>query len=256
MRQIRLVSDVHLEFDHFLKLPKLEGDEDRALVVAGDLTSALRLGLAEEFFNYHDWFAETVWVPGNHEFYHGEVNDVLQKMTVIGRETGVHVLDTRAVILGGVLFVGATLWTDFDKQDPMTMNKARWSMNDYNIITLKNRTLIPNDTLTRHLIDRSYIEDRLHDWSGEVVVVTHHLPSFQAITPGYRSSDVNGCYASDLDRLIERYAPSLWVFGHSHRSSNVTMPCGTVLRSNPYGYHGHDVNPEFDPSLVLDIGGD
>ncbi len=53
-----------------------------------------------------------MYVPGNHEFYGGHMQDLMQELHAQGKRFGVDVLDGRELFVGGVRFLGATLWTD------------------------------------------------------------------------------------------------------------------------------------------------
>ena len=55
-----------------------------------------------------------IYVPGNHEYY----GNVIPKLTVelkrVCQNTNVVVLDNDTAEIGGVVFLGTTLWTDFN----------------------------------------------------------------------------------------------------------------------------------------------
>jgi hypothetical protein len=61
-------------------------------------------------------FGETkpvIFVPGNHEFYADVLSSGLANMRVAAAGTNVHALDCDEAMIGGVRFLGCTLWTDF-----------------------------------------------------------------------------------------------------------------------------------------------
>jgi len=80
------------------------------VVLAGDTQPGLR-GV--------EWAARAfggrpvVYVLGNHEFYGNTAPDLISKAQARGAELGVHVLSDSGVVVSGVRFLGATLWTDF-----------------------------------------------------------------------------------------------------------------------------------------------
>lgn len=55
-----------------------------------------------------------IYVAGNHGFYRGSIKESLEdgKAATVGFPD-VHFLENEADTIGGVRFVGATLWTDF-----------------------------------------------------------------------------------------------------------------------------------------------
>ena len=84
------------------------------------------------------------------------------------------------------------------------------------------------------------------------MVITHHAPSPRCIRPWYEKSRVNPAFASDLDALIEKYEPALWVHGHMHDPVDEWVGEDTRIIANPHGYsrvEGHT----FNPTLVLKV---
>jgi len=59
-------------------------------------------------------------------------------------------------------------------------------------------------------------------------------------------------YASRLENLICAHEPALWVHGHLHDSVDYQL-CETRVVCNPRGYLGHALNPNFNPSFVVDV---
>ena len=85
------------------------------------------------------------------------------------------------------------------------------------------------------------------------VVITHHAPSPRCVRPWYRESKINAGFASNLDAVIERYQPPLWIHGHMHDAVDEILGATRIL-ANPYGFsltEGADFNPE----LVIDLCG-
>ena len=61
---------------------------------------------------------------------------------------------------------------------------------------------------------------------------------------------ITAAYASDLDELIERTQPQLWVHGHIHASSDYFVGRTRVV-CNPRGYYPSQLNAGFDPALAI-----
>ncbi len=78
--------------------------------------------------------------------------------------------------------------------------------------------------------------------------MTHFAPSWQSISPEYGNSEINGYYASDLEDLILRKRPALWVHGHIHARNDYRIGETRVI-CNPAGYEGRD----HDPKLVVKL---
>ncbi len=102
-----ILSDLHLEFGP-VELPRVEAD---VVVLAGDVHKGRR-GLAWA----RERFAATpvVYVLGNHEYYGEALPRLREKLEGEAAGSSVHLLENRAVEIGGVTFLGCTLWTDFE----------------------------------------------------------------------------------------------------------------------------------------------
>ena len=144
----------------------------------------------------------------------------------------------------GTRFIGATLWTDLlleGKADEIGahMRVSREISDFRGAIQHQGRDFSTGESVERHRADRKFIEHELEEAEragDRAVVITHHAPTnrsgwrFQArrrvrsrcsrtwrawpaVDPGLvRGSDpFNPAFASDLDRVIERYQPTLWI---------------------------------------------
>lgn len=130
---------------------------------------------------------------------------------------GVRLLGDSAAVIGGVRFLGSTLWTDL-RLDTLSAidgvrSASRW-MNDYRRIWRKasgpHKYVRPADLLALHRASRSWLDDALgQPRAGPTVVVTHHAPHRFSLPDGL---DLAHCYASDLSRLIRDRQPSLWYY--------------------------------------------
>ena len=140
--KIRVLSDLHLEFAGWRPPPC---DED-VVVLAGDIHEG-RAGIAWARKYFRD--RPIVYVPGNHEYYGRDLDELRNGLRESGRTHNVHVLDGDEVTIGGVRFLGATLWTDFelDGSDPRTveraMHRCQEGMADFQIIRRWGSTLRP-----------------------------------------------------------------------------------------------------------------
>ena len=81
--------------------------------------------------------------------------------------------------------------------------------------------------------------------------IRHHAPSRRSIRPWFEGDPFNCAFASDLDRVIERFQPELWVHGHMHDPVDERLG-RTRLVANPAGYR-YEAKEGFDPALVLDL---
>ncbi|HWG07366.1 MAG TPA: metallophosphoesterase [Beijerinckiaceae bacterium] len=191
-----ILSDLHLELTRGWDLP---GPAERpafdVLIIAGDLVPKMERGVR--------WLIERVdkpciYVPGNHEFYGCDVDRTVEKARAAAAGSQIHILQNDAVDLGGgITFLGATLWTDFDLfgDAEYAMMAAGDTMNDYRKIRTHNyrRQLRPAHTLKRNLESRDFIARELRK-GGRNVVVTHHGPVPQAARRGFERDISSAAY--------------------------------------------------------------
>lgn len=225
------MSDLHLEFGDAEVNPSGE-----ILVLAGDITVKAKQ-------KHIDWinsldFGHILYVFGNHEFYRGSIEKVYAK-TRATAAANVHVLENETIEIEGQRFHGATLWTDFDKQNPISMMNAEGGMNDYRLIRFNDYTyrFTPEAALLKHLESVKYLKDNVKE--GDVVI-THMAPSFRSINPAFYTSKFNGCYASELSDFISHARPALWFHGHIHYPQDYRLGPTRVL-ANPRGYKDHEI---------------
>lgn len=240
--RLLVLSDLHLELKPRWSMRRRWPDYDVA-VVAGDLASSVALGVAILATHPVLGAKPAIYVPGNHEYWEDEIGQAEQAGRWAALGTDVHLLQASSVVIDGVRFAGATLWTDYALDgDPIGSAKiAADGMKDHDLIGLRRRTgetsaFMPGDAMAIHERHRTFIEDILAEpFQGPSVVVTHHAPSKRSISDAYRTDDCNPAYASDLEPTLLSRQPDLWVHGHVHNSNDYRIGKTRVV-SNPKGY--------------------
>ena len=243
--RIHLLSDLHLECEDFV--PPV--DDADVVVLAGDICPHQRgVTWAEEAFN-----CAVIYIPGNHEFYGGDLTDTLQKMRAAAGDN-VWILDCEEIVIGNVRFLGMTMWTDFSSTGN-TEKASRTAQNaipDFKCIRAeKSRFIEPADLIARSLASRSWLTECLATpFDGKTVVITHHAPSMKSLEGSPHAGGLlDGAFANAWDDLI--VAPvDLWLHGHTHFPVDYVIN-GTRVVSNPRGYPGEVEG--FDPTLVLEV---
>ena len=231
-----------LRFPLCLRIPRIPGD--------------IGIGLqgAEWIWSMASRFKGIVYVAGNHEFYKGNYTQVRKDLDEFSWPDNVHYLNGGTCIIGDIRFIGTTLWTDNDRSDPMFAMYVNRQLNDYTFIRYGQNLFRPEHSAILHAQDRENIVTHLSrvKENEKVVVVSHHLPSYQCVHKDYRGNKLNSAYASNLDDIIYYYKPILWLFGHSHKTCDIEIG-STHMRSNPRGYveDSRGENPEFDPYLRI-----
>lgn len=279
--RVSVMSDLHLDFAD-LTLPG--GD---VLILSGDICEAKRM--KPDMYNpdmvlleherkdqrpdrYNRFFEEecakyrkVFMVMGNHEHYgfqyHKTYNHIREQLPA-----NVHLLEDECYELDGVLFIGATLWTDMNRGDELTLFHMKSMMNDYRQITMFNEVknvyhrLQPERTMADHYKTVGYLKSvmanrRAEGKTGPVVICTHHAPSKVSIKPRYLNDTImNGAYSSDLSEFMLDYPEiKVWTHGHTHDQFDYMIgECRVVC--NPRGYKGYEESAEhFDPNFGFDI---
>ena len=256
--RIQVLSDLHLEFGHGIP-PLAPGAE--IVVLAGDLAPAKRrsIRLAAEAWAGAD---RILYVPGNHEYYGDAIGRAQRTLALDCGLYGVTLLDTAAVTIGHVRFIGATLWTDFRLDgEPRELDAhlaVGRGLNDFagaiRGAVEPGRAFSTWEAAHRHRRDRAFIEAEIalaHEAGLEAVVVTHHAPSPVAIHHRYAGSPLNAGFVSDLEATIVHLRPTLWIHGHVHHAVNATVGRTWIL-ANPHGNNFMEA-ADFQPDLVVEL---
>ena len=254
--KIHLVSDLHLEFGPYLhKKPK--GTD--VVIAAGDITTSHNgpFQLREIFGPY----VPIIYIAGNHEFYNGKLYAGLDYLRAeCAKFPNVYFLENETKIIDDVVFIGTTLWTDMNKNDPMTLWAVKNRMNDYRIIRDDRdnyRAFSPEKSVELHYIAKNYIISELAKYQDrKCVVVGHHCPSLQSCHPRYHSDhEVNGAYRSELsDIMLDNPQICLWTHGHTHHTFDYVIGKTRVV-CNPRGYQSDGYHEEtgFDINHCIEI---
>jgi len=123
------------------------------------------------------------------------------------------------------------LWSDIEIE-------AYYNMNDRNNIIINGQKLERIDLIKMHKEDKLWLDQNV---DSNTIVMTHHLPSFNLIHKDFRTLDYkiyNSGYASNLNDIL--YHANLWIFGHTHKASDILFDGVTRCICNPHGYHNDD----------------
>lgn len=279
--KIALASDLHLEFEDIL----LKNEENAdVLILSGDIM------IAEDLYNnpeeqvriasmiesmtrrqetaqrFRDFlkrcsfqFPHVIYVAGNHEFYHGRWKASLQHLRdECAKFNNVYFLENDVKVINDVTFIGATLWTDMNKGDPLTLHAINDMMNDFKIIRNDEHgytKLRPAHAMHRHQQTISYLKAVLPDMIGrKIVFAGHHAPCKQSTHPKYKGEYLmNGAYSSDLSEFILDHPEiKLWTHGHTHDPFDY-MIGSTRIACNPRGYSGWDPQADLFELKYIDI---
>lgn len=260
--KLRVYSDIHL--DHYVNgaphqwvPPVLPDDHEATLILAGDLWIGTNFIESTGDYTPTSWissvacrFKMVLIVLGNHDYWPCSKDITIKtgaaKCNSMMYDRGimnVKVLDCDTYEDEGVLFVGATLWTDMDKEDPLTMhNMPNYMMYDgkiaYETFPGGGWDRFTSDKwVTTHYKHRAYLKLVVEqNRDKKVVVITHHLPLLTVSDPVYAGDSGNGYYSSDLSEFIlDNEHIAYWFYGHTHYQKETLLGKTNVI-NNCVGY--------------------
>jgi Icc-related predicted phosphoesterase len=280
--KIALASDIHLEFGDI----NLQNQENAdVLILSGDICTAKvfkhkpkERAMVRDFFKRCSFqFPEVVYVMGNHEHYDFDMRDTYDRLKFeLAPFSNIHLLEKETWEYKNFTFVGATMWTDMNKDDSLTKWHCGQRMNDFQLIKNSNRMthhknvvyaknpdgsgLYLKDAEGNLVIDRvdqyekpsrwsvedsiqdhdkavDYIKIAVGDRSKKFVVVTHHAPTVLSIAEWFKGDTLmNGAFASDLSEFIMD-RPQIKLWTHGHMHNVSDYMMGdTRVVCNPRGY--------------------
>lgn len=234
--KVAYCSDLHLEFRSI----DLKNEEQAdVLILAGDiyLISRMQYSLDHRFTDFMNTitseFEHIIYVAGNHEYYDSSVYDIKKLRDAVKSYPNVHVLDTQSVTINNITFVGGTMWTDINKNDPILKLRAPRIMNDFTVID----DITPDYTIDAFKVFTDYVQSR----KPIDVVVSHHGPSWGCISEEFKSSHYNALYVSDVDVSDVKF----WIYGHLHGGNSFEQD-GCQILSNARGYPAEQSFREFE----------
>ena len=259
--KLHILSDLHLEFS-MIDLPEVDAD---VLVLAGDI--AVGITGIEFAKKYSSKYKHILYIMGNHEFYGHHLSKMSKEIKDTALDFGgnIHVLDNNTLVLDKHVFVGSTLWTDFQlygkdlKTITTCMNSAAKSINDFSNIRYANYYFHPSHCAQICLVNQKFIADELNKYSQpeyesyKKIVITHHTPSAKSIPRQYENQIINAAFSNNMDNLVEK--SDMWIHGHTHTSFDYQIKNSRVI-CNPRGYSRYQEKQEniyFNLSFVEEI---
>jgi hypothetical protein len=178
------------------------------------------------------------------------------KLKALANGSNVHVLENDTLVLEQVVFLGCTLWTDFELfgNPRIAGYYATQSMNEYWKIRVSPsyRKLRSIDTASIHYGLRHWLTEQLEQHKGsKIVVVTHHAPSARSLPAGYEDDILSAAFASRMDDFVESSGAILWIHGHVHIPQDYFIGSTHVI-CNPRGY-SDETNTNFAPDYVVSV---
>ena len=263
--KFQFISDVHLEIDPVSKLREF-------IKPCGDICAYSMKDRLRSFLEFcaASW-QRVFYVAGNHEYYNksshelrfiakqdaerGQPTTLLEVenwlRTECDRFPNVHFLQKDSYYLAeeGTYVLGCTLWSEIPADQ---YDIAKKGMVDYRRIYLTKEAVVTPAQVTGLYYDHAnWLLGELNSLGPQVkvLVITHHLPTYQMVDAKYAGNPLNCCFASSTLERLPR-VPATWVCGHSHsRTSRVVNGCLCVL--NARGYPGE--MPKMTSSTVMPV---
>ena len=270
--KIQLLSDLHLETQPDFVARPAPGAE--LLVLAGDVGSYQRgsrlaepdFGLAR-FSPHRAWPVPVLYVPGNHEYDGLDYDATHARLREACERLGITWLEREERVIGGIRFVGTTLWADFDAlalrpglpaptlaEQLQMRQKAYRAANFYlekAAATRRGRPLLAEEWRELALECQQWLRAALaRPFTGTTVVVTHFAPSLRSADPRYGLAPGTAGFCNSLEDLLAQ--AQFWLHGHLHCQHDY-VEAGCRVLANTLGYATKGEQEGFRPEFVLDL---
>lgn len=252
--KLRIASDIHLDINENWRLKEMAGEGKQVLILAGDIA---RADYHEDKNLLHDWwedlsnrFYHVIVIMGNHDFYYGDLyTSATHLFEQLVEFPNITLLDNAVLELDDIMFVGTTLWTDFNDRDMHSMLIAPHVMLDYRVTKGLDGRMETNEVLWQHWKHRDFIY-AMAQVPKRKVLITHHLPHWNFVSTKWQfAKDTNPYFFSNLDEnKLQRF--EVCFAGHTHECTDFQLG-KTRCVVNPVGY-GFE-NPYFDHTKVVEI---
>lgn len=245
--EFQILSDIHLEFyDDGVFYDLATGNimigkrillrpVAPILILAGDIGKPGK-PIYENFMGLvSNLFEQVFYVPGNHEYYGGTIEEGNKKMPNADKVT--------CLVEEGVVIYGVTLWTKIAVSD---IHECMKRIADYtHIKKLEDRRKVHIDTVDTDELHEEQLNGikemiakcKENEW--KLVLVTHHAPLLECNHPEYLDKGAGFC--NDLSEMLDECGcgsggPVIaWVYGHTHYNMDFEYN-GVRVISNQFGY--------------------
>lgn len=253
--KIQYASDLHLEFTDNWRILKQEepmnvrGD---ILVLAGDIGY-----LGDDNYQTHpfwDWasknYQQVIVALGNHEFYKFYDLSSMHNGLIGEIRPNIHYYYNAVVHIQDIDIIVSTLWANITLEDAYI---TEHSVTDFRRILYGEDILTFADFNREHKQCFKFIKQSVADSTAKhKIVITHHVPSYQLMSPEFQGSRINGAFTVELADYIATSGIDYWIYGHSHR--NIDKIIGTTrCVCNQFGYAFHNEHLTFDRNKVIEI---
>ncbi len=195
--KVAITSDIHLEFGEWYPSNPENAD---VLILSGDILVAKELQKLQEdpngfldhtkgqlfrqfLIDCKQNYKHVVYVMGNHEHYHGDFAVSHQVLRKECDDHGIHFLDRDCVTIGDYTFIGGTLWTDMNKEDPLTLHSMTGMMNDFRIVQNSNRRVSRKVPIYKKDDEGKYVMEERNGIRSMVEIGMKHVEEVAKFSP-------------------------------------------------------------------------
>ncbi len=248
---VQYCSDLHLEFPEnekfLIKNPIVP--KAKVLLLAGDIVPFKMMDKFNWFWDKISGDFEQIFlVPGNHEYYHGNLktyNGCLNKNI----RHNITLVNNYSVFLNGVNLVFSTLWSHIKPENQWIIERR---LNDFHLIRNGEYVFTTESYNLLHKQSLEFIIEELKK-RNKTVVCSHHVPTLLHYPEIYKGDILNDAFATELFSLIEEYQPAAWIFGHHHWNCNSFLIGNTKMLTNQLGYVRNNEHEQFSVTSVIEI---
>lgn len=266
--KLQLLSDLHLESHPRFYADPVPGAD--MLVLAGDIGSYQQGSRLEDddfglgrFSPRKGWPVPVMYVPGNHEYDSADFDATHARLRAICAELGIIWLERETQVIGGIRFIGTTLWADFDALVAPTdgladalkkRGKAMRAADFYleKAATMRNSQPFMAAALREQALTcQAWLREALAvPFDGTTVAITHFAPTLASADPRYGLTPGTAGFCNALDELLPQ--ADLWLHGHLHCPFDYRKD-GCRVVANPLGYRGKGEQEGFRPDLLIEV---
>jgi predicted phosphodiesterase len=252
--KIQYASDLHLEFSDnssYLKHNPLKPVGD-ILVLAGDIGY-----LNDDNYSKHPFwdyvsenFLQVIVAVGNHELYKYYDLAQMPRGLLCSIRENVKCYYDAVVQVENIDLIVSTLWAKIPLEEAYLTERG---VSDFYRILCNGEPLTFDNFNREHDRCFHFIQDEVAKSNAEhIIVVTHHVPSFQLASPDFAGNRINGAFTVELEQYIESSPIEYWIYGHSHRNINKIIG-KTRCVSNQLGYVSQNEHHTFNPEKIIDV---
>lgn len=247
--RLHVMSDLHTEF-YALKynrelIDRLDKTDVDTVILAGDiLCLSPRHERDSYLFMDHicDAYKNVIYVPGNHDHFYCAPFELTKTFEQWDFANLTLLTPGDTFKLGEYTVKGGTMWySDPIYQD---LEYLKNGFVDYRVIKhFEPWVYEQNDKFRTEVAEKMGPKD---------IIVSHHLPSQKSVSETYKGYTTNAFFVCDMEDLIVKNQPKLWIHGHTHQAFDYKIGESRIY-CNPRGYPAEKANLNFKDRILVEL---